>query len=175
MKYIIGIFGYWIISMNLSGQHSVLFKNGETKKGIVMELRYDTLFFVEAQQMKKYHISRIKSMFFDEYIPYDGRFNETIPERTMKSGSYTIRYRIKGRKMITAPVISNGTEQRGRVVVDIVINRNGNVIKAKAGANGSTTSSDYLYTKAKFAAQGARFDVSKTGPIEVEGTITIDY
>ncbi|MCI5057552.1 MAG: energy transducer TonB [Flavobacteriales bacterium] len=175
MKVFFGI-AIVLISCGLAkGQHSVLFKNGDSKKGIIMELRHDTLFFVEAQKMKKYHISRVKSLFFDEYIPYDGKYSESIPERTMKSGTYIIRYRIKDRKMITAPVISNGTEQQGRVVVDIVINRNGNVIKAKAGANGSTTSSEYLYTKAKFAAQGARFDVSKTGPVEVEGTITIDY
>lgn len=176
LKIIFSFFIFTFFSLTIGySQHSVVFKSGQKKKGVVLQIQNDTLYFAETQRMQKFHLSKVSSIFFNEYIPYDGKFEDTTPERKVKSGNYSILYKMKGRKMITPPVISNGTQQRGRVIVDITINRNGNVIKSKAGAIGSTTSSEYLYTKAKFAAQGAKFDKSATGPLETEGTITIDY
>jgi hypothetical protein len=59
-------------------------------------------------------------------------------------------------------------------VVDVTIDKYGNVIKASPGAPGTTTTSKYLLTKAKQAAESVKFDTSPTMPLETEGTITID-
>ena len=86
-----------------------------------------------------------------------------------------IQYQMKDRTMTKAPPISNATENKGRVVVDVTIDKYGIVHRAKAGATGSTTSNNYLYIKAEFASKGARFNEHKTGPVESKGTIIIDY
>lgn len=163
----------WLISAY--SQHTVVLKSGEKMKGVVLELKNDTLLFYSNAELKKVYMAAVSSMFFDEFVPYDGAMPKNGEVKSIKSGDYHIEYIMKGRTMTTAPIISNPTENRGVVVVEVTINRNGNVMKAKPGAPGSTTSSEYLYTKAEFAARGARFDVSKTGPVEQEGTITITY
>lgn len=163
----------WIVSAY--SQHTVVLKSGEKINGVVLELSNDTLMMYADRQEKRIYMAAISSMFFDEFVPYDGAMPSGEPTKRMKSGDYTIEYIMKDRDMITAPVISNATENRGVVVVDIMINRNGNVMKAKSGTTGSTTSNEYLLTKAEFAARGAKFEVSKTGPVEQEGSITITY
>ncbi|MBN4061961.1 MAG: hypothetical protein COA57_13275 [Flavobacteriales bacterium] len=156
-------------------QHTVVMKSGDKKKGIVLELKHDTLYFAESQEMTIINMVDISSIFFDEYVAYDGRLMEKEPEKRIQSGKYLITYRMKDRTMIKPPVISNGTLEKGKVVVEVIINRSGRVIKTKPGAIGSTTTSEYLYTKAKFAAQGAIFNKHDTAPIETNGTVTITY
>ncbi len=65
--------------------------------------------------------------------------------------------------------------EKGIVVVEITINKYGNVIKAVPGIEGSTTTSNYLFTKAKQAAQSVMFDTGPTMPLEQKGTITITF
>ena len=77
--------------------------------------------------------------------------------------------------MIVAPKLSNATENRGIVVVDVDIDKYGNVTKVKAGGIGSTTTNEYLYTKAEFACKGARFNENPKGPINTKGQIIITY
>ena len=48
-------------------------------------------------------------------------------------------------------------------------------MKAEAGADGTTTTSNYLLTKAKQAAESAMFDGGTTFPLEQKGTITITF
>ena len=156
-------------------QHSIVLKSGKKIKGIVLELKHDTLYYAASQEMSKVHMMEVSSLFFDEFVAYDGTLMDSEPEKSITSGKYLIKYRMHERDMIKAPIISNGTQQKGVVVVDVTINRSGRVINAKAGAIGTTTTSDYLLTKAKFAAQGAIFSKHDTAPIEVDGTITITY
>jgi len=96
-------------------------------------------------------------------------------EQTIKSGNYEIKYKIKGRKMIKAPVISNATEKHGRVVVKIEVDKYGNVLKADPGYVGSTTTDKYLLVKAMKAAKDSKFDTYMQGPLMTEGLIIIEY
>jgi hypothetical protein len=174
MKYIFLFILVICCKQNFS-QHTIVLKNGQKLNGVVFELKNDTLDVAINQQLKKVPLIHIQSIFFNEYIPYDGKLLADEPEKTMRSGNYIIGYRMKDREMTVAPIISIGTEDKGTVVVDVTINRSGTVIYAKAGAPGSTTSNEYLYTKAKFAAQGAKFSESPKGPVEQKGTISITY
>ncbi len=71
---------------------------------------------------------------------------------------------------LPVPVFESG--DGGKVVVKIVVNRDGKVISAVAGAPGTTISDSRLRESARKAALGAHFNVSSTAPEAQEGTIT---
>lgn len=156
-------------------QHTVVLKSGEKIEGVVMSVNNDVLSFYSNQMMQKIELVDVVSIFFNEHVAYDGRFDPTEELKKIESGKYMIQYQMKDRTMTKAPPISNATENKGRVVVKVTIDKYGIVKRAKAGASGSTTSNNYLYIKAEFAAKGARFNEHKTGPLETKGTIIIDY
>lgn len=157
------------------GQHSVVLKTGERLEGVVLELQNDELLMSVNRQPRKIQVKDVSSIFFNEHIPYDGSLKQGTPVKTIQSGDYTIEYNMKDREMVTPPKISNATEKKGTVVVEVIINRSGTVLESKAGVVGSTTSDEYLLTKAEYACRGARFNEHMTGPIETTGTITIHY
>jgi hypothetical protein len=152
-------------------------RSGEKRKGVVMEIKYDTVTFITGPNFKntKIPLKDISSIFFNEYIPYNGELLENDKIKTVKSGNYTINYVLKDRKMTIIPKISIGTEDKGSVVVLITVDRYGNVVSSEPGYVGSTTSNKYLYAKAKFASQEAKFNESPLGPLKTKGTITITY
>jgi len=164
-----------LLSVQMQAQHSVVLKGGEKLSGVVFSLENDTIIMAINRKMNKIPLIRVSSIFFDEYVPYDGSFDPSIQEQTIRSGNYLIRYLVKGREMIKAPKLSNATENRGIVVVDIELDKYGNVTKVKAGGIGSTTTNEYLYTKAEFACKGARFNEKPKGPISTKGQIIITY
>lgn len=164
-------------SVLAKAQHSIVLKSGNKIEGIVMELHEDELTIYVNRQPKIIALKDVSSIFFDEYVPYDGKLEDNTPKQSIKSadGNYMLDYIIRDRKMIQAPRISNATQKRGIVVVEVTVNRSGTVLKSKAGVTGSTTSDEYLLTKAEYACMGAKFDEHPTGPLETIATITIKY
>lgn len=150
-------------------------KSGEKYNGVVMEIKHDTLGAVVNGRWQRIPLNEVSSLFFNEHVAYDGSYDPSEPFKKISSGPYTIRYQMKGRKITQPPVISNATENSGTVVVKVTIDQYGNVIRAKPGFAGSTTSSEYLYIKAEFAARSTRFDATGKGPVETSGTIAITY
>jgi hypothetical protein len=164
-------------AFNSQAQHTVVLKTGDKLQGVVMELQDDVLTVFVNREKKTVYLRDVTSIFFDEYVPYDGQFMDETPSQTMKSadGNYTVEYKIKDRKMIQAPRLSNATQKKGEVVVEVIVNRAGTVLKTKAGITGSTTSDEYLLTKAEFACMGIKFNEHMTGPLETVGTVIIRY
>lgn len=81
--------------------------------------------------------------------------------------------KLEGRTVVGSlprPVFESG--DGGKVVVKIVVNREGKVISAVAGAPGTTISDSVLRERARKAALGAHFNVSGSAPEAQEGTIT---
>lgn len=156
-------------------QHTVILQTGEKLKGVVMEIKHDTLMVVIKRQMTEIPLVEVSSIFFNEHVAYDGSFDPNEKEKSIKSGDYLIKYVMKDRKITTPPVISNATETKGTVVVNVTIDRYGIVHTSKAGAPGSTTSSEYLYIKAEYAAKSTRFNEHLNGPHNTKGTIIITY
>ena len=142
-----------------------------------MELQDDVLTVFVNRERKTVYLRDVASIFFDEYVPYDGSALDDTPVKKMKSadGNYTLEYKIKDRTMLKAPRLSNATQKKGIVVVEVTVNRSGTVLKTEAGITGSTTSDEYLLTKADFACMGAKFNEHMTGPLETKGTIIIHY
>jgi hypothetical protein len=166
-----------VLSFHGLGQHSVVLKTGEKIQGVVMELADDELTVYVNRVAKTIHLRDVSSIFFDEYVPYDGSLKNETPIKSIKSldGDYMVKYQIKDRTMTQAPKLSNATQKKGTVVVEVIVNRAGTVLKSKSGVTGSTTSDEYLLTKAEYACKGIQFDEHMTGPLETKGLIFIEY
>lgn len=80
---------------------------------------------------------------------------------------------LTGRKVIINPTISKETKEQGKVVVEIIVDNNGTVIKADPNGRGTTTSNPALKQKAKQAAMSTKFNSSLIE--EQKGTITIIF
>ncbi len=81
---------------------------------------------------------------------------------------------LNGRNVLTKPKLPSDTKEEGKVVVEIVVDKEGNVIEATATGRGTTTSSALLKAKAIQAARATKF--SSNGQYEEQrGTITIIF
>ena len=83
-------------------------------------------------------------------------------------------YDLAGRGKVSFAIPKNPTQEDGTVVVDIVVDRNGNVIKATPGGRGSTTTNSTLYKMAKDAALQARFTI-KNGANDQKGSMAFVF
>ncbi|MEK9531168.1 MAG: energy transducer TonB, partial [Flavobacteriaceae bacterium] len=90
-------------------------------------------------------------------------------------GTNGVAYKLGGRTIenIIKPI--NDSQQQGKVVVTIRVNRNGKVINATPGAKGSTTTNAYLYAKAKEAALKTTFEANASAPEIQIGTIIYNF
>jgi periplasmic protein TonB len=84
-------------------------------------------------------------------------------------------YNLAGRRLINKPQRMTDSREAGTVIVEIIVNSEGKVIKAKPGQRGSTTTSANLYAKATQAAYSAKFDPSPTGATEQRGFYTFVF
>jgi outer membrane biosynthesis protein TonB len=86
-----------------------------------------------------------------------------------------ISFDLSGRRLILKPVVDDRSQEEGRVVVSITVNKDGKVVSAIPGARGSTTTSAYLFGKAKEAALLAKFDASPEAADVQKGTMTFVF
>jgi len=82
---------------------------------------------------------------------------------------------LTGRKMVRFPDRVTDSREEGRVIVAIIVDKNGTVIQANPGEPGSTTTSAMLYSKARQAALTAKFNPSPDGMEQQYGTITFVF
>jgi len=84
-------------------------------------------------------------------------------------------YKLTGRSISNRPKVEDNSKETGKVVVQIIVDRNGRVIEANPGFKGSTTLHPSLLAKAKAGAMQARFSPNPNAPEEQEGTITFVF
>jgi hypothetical protein len=84
-------------------------------------------------------------------------------------------YDLRGRNLLKKPDIMTDSEEEGVVVVEIIVDETGKVVKATPGARGSTTTSSRLFAKARGAAFQAKFNPSPEGIKEQRGTYTFVF
>jgi hypothetical protein len=84
-------------------------------------------------------------------------------------------YDLSGRTVKTRPAIYDNSQETGKVVVSIKVDKYGTVLEAVPGARGTTTTSSNLFRKAKEAALKAKFNQSPEGVEEQRGTITFVF
>lgn len=81
--------------------------------------------------------------------------------------------RLAGRNVVGSLQLPSYTVQKaGRVVVKIMVDRDGNVTDAIPGIEGTTVQDRSLWSAARQAALKARFNANPKAPISQEGTIT---
>lgn len=86
-----------------------------------------------------------------------------------------ISFNLNGRNMVKRPVINDNSQETGKVIVDIIVDRYGKVLRATPGARGSTTTDAVLYRKAKKAAMETKFDANPDAPEEQRGQMTFIF
>lgn len=151
----------------LQAQHVILTKTGEKLNGELQKIENNTVTFFHKGSILTFKLGQIKSITFDEDV--------TTGSSASSTGQKGASFLMPGRKITKQPKIDNLTMERGIVVVAITINKYGDVIKAEPGAEGTTTTSQYLMTKAKQSAESSKFDGGTTFPLEQKGTMTITF
>ncbi len=91
------------------------------------------------------------------------------------SGTDGLKFELKNRGIKQIPKIEDNSKATGKVVVRIVVDREGNVVKAVPGQVGSTTTDPSLLLKAKEGAMRAKFSVKEDADEEQFGTITVYF
>lgn len=156
-------------------QHTVIMKDGSQKKGEVKSISGPTLTFFTGGRPLDMLISDVRTIhFYDE--DKAAAASATNIRKTFKEGFKEYEYEMEGRKMISFPKIGLGTKDEGVVVVEVTIDKYGNVLKANPGALGTKTTDDkYLFVKAKSACQQAKFDSDPTAPLSTTGKIYVTF
>lgn len=86
-----------------------------------------------------------------------------------------ISFNLGSRGSVSLPKPDYGSEKSGFVVVDITVDRNGNVIRVRAGAKGTTVQDAKLFEQAESAARRAKFRSDPSAPEQQHGTITYQF
>jgi TonB family protein len=105
----------------------------------------------------------------------NGAANAQNYNNTNSSGNSTASYSLSGRNPVILPKPEYKRQIEGKVVVEITVDKQGNVTKAVAGARGSTTLDENLLEAAEKAAYKARFNVKTDAPALQKGTITYHF
>jgi protein TonB len=77
--------------------------------------------------------------------------------------------------LLQKPDRMTDSQEEGNVVVEIIVDETGKVIKATPGQRNSTTTSSNLYAKARQAALTVKFNPSPEGIKEQRGTYTFVF
>lgn len=83
--------------------------------------------------------------------------------------------RLGSRSLTNDLKIKNDCNKNGKVVVEITVNREGEVIKAVPGAKGTTAIDQCLMKLAKKHAKRAKFTPAPNGALREVGTITFNF
>ncbi len=163
------------ISPSVFAQHTVIMKDGTQKKGKVQSIKGPILTLFHNGRLLEMLLSDIRTVhFYDEEAP--GVTPSANLMKKFKNGFDEIEYVMEGRNMTKFPKIGLGTKDNGVVVVDVTIDKYGNVLSADPGAPGSKTTDDkYLYVKAQAACQQAKFDNDPTAPLSTQGKIYVVF
>ena len=84
-------------------------------------------------------------------------------------------YNLAGRKALSKPKEQPDCQEEGTVVVEIQVDRNGKVVYAKAGVQGTTNSNPCLLKPAKQAALKTKWSTSNKAPANQVGTIVYKF
>ncbi len=84
-------------------------------------------------------------------------------------------YRLGGREALVKKKFEQDCNESGVVVVEIRVNKNGDVISAKPGVKGTTNTSSCLIDPARRAALATKFNKDPKAPSTQVGTIIYDF
>jgi len=172
-----------LFTVSCFAQHIIVMKSGEKISGVIASVKDGYVNFTSKNNPKSVSIKEVSAIYFEEQTAPATASKATTTsaaprekgEKSITYQSFNVRYKVADRTILKPPVVTNLTEQKGTVVVNITVDKYGHVIKAVPGGEGTTTNSEYLNTKAKQAAESAQFDSSPTSPLEAKGYMIIQF
>jgi len=84
-------------------------------------------------------------------------------------------FELGGRSMTSGPKFGEKPKEEGTVVLNIWVDRDGNVTRTTQNLGESTTTSQHLFNLAKSAAIKAKFNLAQDGPPEQRGIMTFIF
>lgn len=96
-------------------------------------------------------------------------------EGETKKDADGISFSLEGRSITQYPKVEDKSQKYGKIVVEITVNKEGEVIKAEPGKRGSTITDLELQKKAKKAALNTKFSRDEDAPGEQVGTMTFNF
>ena len=91
------------------------------------------------------------------------------------SGSGTGGYGLNGRSLVSKGKVQQECNEAGRVVVKIVVDRNGNVISATPGVKGTTNNASCLLDPAKKTAFKHKWNLDSNAPSQQIGFVVVNF
>jgi outer membrane biosynthesis protein TonB len=91
------------------------------------------------------------------------------------SGSGTGGYGLNGRSLVSKGKVQQECNQEGRVVVKIVVDRNGKVISAIPGVKGTTNNNTCLLEPAKKTAFMHKWNLDSNAPSQQVGFVVVNF
>ena len=88
------------------------------------------------------------------------------------NGNGVAHFFMKDRTPVSLPKPNYNSAEQGKVVVSVIADRQGNIIRVSAGALGTTTSNQQLWKEAEAAAKRSKWTAKPDAPEEQKGTIT---
>ena len=167
-----------LLSTASFAQHTLIMKSGEKMKGELKAVSEGIVTFDFKGNAMKFEMSEVSAILLTDK-------NQTVSAVSVSTSGTSgvemttdtkgVRYVMPGRSIVKQPTVNNLTEKKGVVVVEISIDKYGNVMEANAGAAGTTTNDKYLQTMAVKAAKSAKFDQNMKKPLKESGTMTITF
>lgn len=91
------------------------------------------------------------------------------------SGSGTGGYGLNGRSLVSKGKVQQECNEDGRVVVKIVVDRNGKVIKAEPGVKGTTNNAPCLLEPARKTALMHQWNLDSKAPSQQIGFVVVNF
>ncbi|GGW50183.1 energy transducer TonB [Arenibacter certesii] len=91
------------------------------------------------------------------------------------SGTGTGGHGLKGRKLVNQGKVPQECNEEGRVVVKIVVNRNGDVVEATPGVKGTTNNHPCLLAPAKQTALKHKWNLDSNAPAQQTGFVVVNF
>ena len=91
------------------------------------------------------------------------------------SGSGTGGYGLNGRSLVSKGKVQQQCNQEGRVVVRIVVDRNGRVVSATPGVKGTTNNNPCLLEPAKKTAFMHKWNLDSNAPSQQVGFVVVNF
>ena len=168
------LFSFFLVT-STQAQHTVMMKDGSHQTGEVKAIQGNILTIIVNNRPVEVFLSNVRTIHFYEDEKQSTQATTNLRKK-FKDGFKEYEYEMEGRKMISFPKIGLGTKDEGVVVVEVTIDKYGNVLRAEPGAPGTKTTDDkYLFVKAKSACQQAKFDSDPTAPLSTTGKIYVTF
>jgi hypothetical protein len=198
------LFASFLFVTQAFAQHTLSLVSGEKLEGKVISYSNDKLIFATNNANKAFESKEIQSIQFNRAIATaslssGGSKNLNDQPKVTSSSEYKntdvdvkkdyvtfedavststrgVSYIMKGRSLTKQPnEIINSNREYGKVVVEVTIDKYGNVIEATGGGPGTNTESKYLFTKAEAAVRSMKFDTGFDYPVKQTGYVIVEF